>query len=47
VTEAPQLAKQILEQFTTWAGVGCSPDPHRVMDRCPKIDWPRLVGRGA
>jgi predicted CoA-binding protein len=29
VTEAPQIAKQILEQFTTWAVVGCSPDPRR------------------
>jgi predicted CoA-binding protein len=28
VTEA-QTAKQILEQFTTWAVVGCSPDPRR------------------
>ena len=22
-------AKRVLEQFTTWAVVGCSPDPHR------------------
>jgi uncharacterized protein len=29
VTEAQQIAKQILEQFTTWAVVGCSPDPRR------------------
>jgi predicted CoA-binding protein len=29
VTEAEQTAKQILEQFTTWAVVGCSPDPGR------------------
>jgi len=29
VTEAQQTARQILEQFTTWAVVGCSPDPGR------------------
>jgi uncharacterized protein len=29
VTEAQQTAKKILEQFTTWAVVGCSPDPSR------------------
>jgi uncharacterized protein len=29
VTEAQQTAKRILEQFTTWAVVGCSPDPRR------------------
>ena len=23
------VAKEILERFTTWAVVGCSPDPHR------------------
>jgi predicted CoA-binding protein len=29
VSEAPQLTRKILEQFTTWAVVGCSPDPGR------------------
>ena len=29
MTEAEQTAKQVLEQFTTWAVVGCSPDPGR------------------
>jgi predicted CoA-binding protein len=29
VTEAQQTARTILEQFTTWAVVGCSPDPQR------------------
>jgi uncharacterized protein len=29
VTEAQKTAKRILEQFTTWAVVGCSPDPRR------------------
>lgn len=29
MTEAEQTAKQILEQCTTWAIVGCSPDPGR------------------
>jgi uncharacterized protein len=29
VTEAQQTAKRILGQFTTWAVVGCSPDPRR------------------
>ena len=29
MSEAPQLTRQILEQFTTWAVVGCSPDPGR------------------
>ena len=52
-------AQLVLERFTTWAVVGCSPEPQRdsideqaaqrardaglfvVMDRCPKIEWPR------
>jgi uncharacterized protein len=29
VTEAQRTAKQVLERFTTWAVVGCSPDPSR------------------
>ena len=29
LSEAEQTAKQILERFTTWAVVGCSPDPCR------------------
>jgi predicted CoA-binding protein len=29
VTGEAETAKQILEQFTTWAVVGCSPDPMR------------------
>ena len=29
MTEAQQTARRLLEQFTTWAVVGCSPDPQR------------------
>jgi predicted CoA-binding protein len=33
VTEAQKNAKRILEQFATWAVVGCSPDPRRDSNR--------------
>jgi predicted CoA-binding protein len=29
VSEAQQSIRKVLEQFTTWAVVGCSPDPRR------------------
>lgn len=37
-----EAARQILERFTTWAVVGCSPDPHRDSHRIAAF----LQGRG-
>jgi predicted CoA-binding protein len=43
-----ETARKILSSYRSWAVVGWSPNPGLdvVMDRCPAVDHPRLIGAG-